>query len=292
MKIFITGYNRSQEKNSNTKGVINFSNLLRPILLENGHQLVTNPDQSELCVVFVSTLKSLNTANALKAIDILKNYNSIIALDDWNIKVIYVGNLSIINGYRSKTHPHYSEKQIDDTIEVLQKINNGFFKVLYPAYKTGNHELLNIIGNKTFVDPSIYINIDYVTPLFGYNIQPCVATLANKDSFLKKLKYEYVLLDNIKEKQVFEKYCEHRIVINPPHYHDGSGWFRNRYSLANFAKAVIVEDKNSVFGKAYNISGLDVNIQNVDNYYELQNESYKNTIMDKNEISNNLKQII
>lgn len=294
MRINITGFtaNHKNTKLSNRKGIINFSNLIKPILEENGHIVDFNLPKADINIIFIYTLKSLNSKYAVESLELLKKDNCIIAFDDWNIKAIYNDNNSLINGYKFKSHPHYTHDKIEPYLEVLEKINNGYYKCLVPAYKNGNHNLLNIIGEKIIIDPSIYIEKD-IYRFNQYEIKPVFAGLANKNSFLNKLDYDFIKIENKTEEYVFQQYCKNRIVMSPPHYHDGSGWWRNRYTLANKAKAIIVEDKNSIFGESYKISFIEnyLNISDINYIFDLQNEDYNKTIMSKQEISDKIKLI-
>lgn len=292
MKIFITGTNNAIEKNKNQKNVINFNNLLRPILLENGHELVDNVDKSELVICFLLDFRSLNNGNIINCLNILKNYNSIIAFDDWNIKVFYQTLKLFIKGNISKTHPKFKYDDMIKNQELFIDLLNGKYKSIFPAYKTGNHNLLGIIGEKYYIDPSIYIEKKYNDNIFGKDFIPIFAGLANKDNYLKKLDFYFEQIKDKTEDEVFNRYCSSGIVLTVPHYHDGSGWFRNRYSLTNKAKAILINDVNSIFGDSYKIKYKDFSIEKFNDLFEKQNIDYNKTIMSKNEISNNLKLII
>ena len=293
MKIYITGYSSAQHnKGKNRKNIIMFCEVLRRILLDNGHQLVDELDDADKCIVFLNPLNSLNTTYAMKSLDVLKNYDSIIAFDDWNIKCVYSNIKALLSGQTTfKSHPHYKQSDVEQRFDVLKKINDGDFKVLFGAYKAGNHDLLNIIGDKVNIDYSAYIERTYVQPEV-FNYKPIYAGLAKKDNFIAKLDYDCELIEKQTEDYVFQKYCSNRLVVNPPHYHDGSGWIRMRYTLAYWAKALILEDMNCVFGEAYRINYDDEIVNDIDEIYEIQKSVYEKSIMTKEEISKQLNNLL
>lgn len=295
MRINLTGFTSAQRNGYNTKNVIGFSNLLKTILEDNGHIADYGLENPDLNIVCVLTLGSLNIANVINCLELLRNENCIIAFDDWNIKEFYKSIDGVLDGSKLyKTHPHI-QGRVGEYLDVIENLAQGKYKVLYPAYKTGNHDLLEIRGDKYCLDPSVYIEKDMenVTE-FGHtnSLLPVHASLATKWSDLNKKKYTILNVRNETEDKVFEYYCRHRIVMTPPHYHDGSGWFRNRYTLANKASAVIIEDNSEVFGDSYKIERKEINERNINQLFEIQNKAYQNTIMSKEEISKVLKEVL
>ena len=297
MKINLVGFSSAQSKGINTKDVINFSNLLKDILVDSGHEADYGLEDRDLNIVFVLTLGSLNINNLENALEILQNENSIIAFDDWNLRQFYDSIDKYLDGVRLfKTHPKISKFDLSKYRDVLENIRDGKYKALFPAYKNGDHSLLGIRGEQHAIDPSIYIYkerpFETEVSTHKFHLLPVHASLAKKWSNLDKKKYSILNLREENENTVFEYYCRHRIVLSPPHYHDGSGWFRNRYSLANLAKAIVIEDDNSVFGQSYSIKREDVTNANIDQLYELQNSAYYRTIMSKEEISKVLEKVL
>ena len=290
MRINLTGFTSAQKKGSNTKNIISFSNLIKDILVDNGHEVDYGLENSDLNIVFVLTLGSLNTANAINCLELLRNENCIIAFDDWNIKEFYKSIDGILNGTKTyKTHPHHQGKVLE-YIDVITKLSQGDYKAIYPAYKTGNHELLEIRGDKYCVDPSIYISKELPTPEQSLDeLIPVHASLATKWSTLEKKKYTILNVRNETEDDVFNYYWKHRIVIAPEHYFGfRAGWFRNRYTLAYLANSLIIEEEDSCFGEFYEVERKAVNKTTFDYLLAQQRKAYENTIMTKEEIKETL----
>lgn len=292
LSINVTGFTAAHQKGSNTKNIVGFSNLIKEILEENGYKVDYNLENADINIVFIFTLGSLNTRFAAESMELLRKDNCIIAFDDWNIKDTYTSMRNLANKENSyKTHPWHGSKNIHQYEDIAQNILDGKYKVLFPAYKSGNHELLGITGEKFCLDPSIYIKKD-IPEFESKELIPVHASLAAK-TWVKKIQWPIIDLNKVTEDEVFKNYLEHRMVLSPPHYHDQSGWFRNRYTLANLAKAVIVEDKNSVFGDSYRKLKIeDVNENNIDKLFKEQNEAYNKEIMTKEEISKVLKEVL
>jgi len=292
LSINVTGMTSAHQKGSNTKNIVGFSNLIKEILEDNGHTVGYNLENADINIVFVFTLGSLNTRFGAEALELLRKDNCIIAFDDWNIKDVYTSMKNLTTKENSyKTHPWHGSKNIHQYEDVAQKILDGKYKVLFPAYKSGKHELLGIRGEQYCLDPSIYIKKD-IPEFTPGELIPVHASLAAK-TWVKKIQWPIIDLNKVTEDEVFKNYLEHRMVLSPPHYHDQSGWFRNRYTLANIAKAVIVEDKNSIFGESYRKLLIeDVNESNINRLFEEQSEAYNNEIMTKEEISKVLKEVL
>lgn len=292
MKINLTGFTSAHRSGANRRNVIGFSNLQKTILEDNGYTADYGLENPDINIVSVLTLGSLNTRFAAESMELLRQDNCIIAFDDWNIKEFYKSMENLINKPKSyTTHPWHKDKNIHQYEDVAINILEGKYKVLFPAYKTGNHELLGIQGEKYCLDPSIYIKKDIPDFTPGELIS-VHASLAAK-TWVKKIQWPIIDLNKVSEDEVFKNYLEHRIVLSPPHYHDSSGWFRNRYSLANLAKAVVVEDRRSVFGTFYqNLLIEDVNEDNIDFLFKNQDKAYKETIMTKEEINKVLKEVL
>jgi hypothetical protein len=292
MKVNITGFTSNHRSGFNRKNVINFSNLIEEILNDNKHEAGHNIEKPNINIVFVNSLGSLNSRYAAEAMQTIRDEDCIVAFDDWQIKEFYKSMENLINKPKSyTTHPWHGDKNIHQYEDVARNILEGKYKVLFPAYKTGNHELLGIIGEKYCLDPSIYIKKD-IPKFTPRELIPVHASLAAK-TWVKKIQWPIIDLNKVTEDEVFKNYLEHRVVLSPPHPHDGSGWFRNRYSLANIAKAVIVEDRKSVFGTFYkNLLIEDVNEDNIDFLFKCQDKAYKETIMTKEEINKVLKEVL
>lgn len=293
MRINISGFSSNHYSGSNTKNVINFSNLIKDILNDNGHIADYQLENADLNIVFIVDLASPNTKYYEHALKLLQTEDCIIALDDWSIKNMYKTFDKYLNGTKIfKTHFHIEQVVINKYRDVIEKIANGEYKVLYPAYKTGNHELLEIRGDKYFIDPSIYVKKERASQfeMFVNELLPVHASLAAKS--LDK-KYTVLNVRNESEDKVFEYYVKHRIVLSPEHYFTNqAGWFRNRYSLAHLADAVIIEDENSPFGIEYAISRKEVTPASIEKLLYMQKYSYNKVIMTKEEINERLKEII
>jgi hypothetical protein len=295
LSINITGFTSAHNSGSNTKNIIGFSNLIKEILTDNGYYADYNLKNADINIVFVFGLGSLNTRFAAESMELLRQDNCIIAFDDWAIKDFYTSMRNLVEKPNSyKTHPWHGKKDIHQYEDVAQKILNGEYKVLFPAYKTGNHELLNIVGKKYCLDPSIYIQPPIIEDSqYDEELLAVHASLATKWKDLEKKKYTVLNVRGEDENAVFRYYNKHRIVISPEHYFSyKAGWFRNRYSLANMAQAVIIEEDNSCFGLSYNIQRKDVNFRNIDALYSIQNKAYNNVIMSKEEINKVLKEVL
>lgn len=292
MRINLTGFTSAHRSGTNRRNVIGFSNLQKTILEDNGYIADYGLENPDINIVSVLTLGSLNTRFAAESMELLRHDNCIIAFDDWNIKEFYKSMENLINKPKSyTTHPWHKDKNIHQYEDVAKNILEGKYKVLFPAYKTGKHELLGIIGEKYCLDPSIYIKKD-IPEFTPGELIPVHASLAAK-TWVKKIQWPIIDLNKVTEDEVFKNYLEHRIVLSPPHYHDSSGWFRNRYSLANLAKAVVVEDRKSVFGTFYRELLIeDVNDDNIDFLFKNQDKAYKETIMTKEEIKKVLKEVL
>ena len=284
--INITGFTNNHVKNSNRKGIINFSNLFCDILNDNNYKAQHNIE-ADINIVFVNALSSINSSNAVNCLRLIKEKNCILALDDWNVKGFYDTNENILQGKFSATHPTVDKNQLMQYLDVIENINNGKYVTIFPAYKSGDHGLLNIPGNSIAIDPSIYIKKEYGSvPMFFFDT-PIEASLNNKKI---KRNYKYKEIKDVSESEVFEYYKAYRIAICKQHYHSGSGWFRNKYTLCNKAKCIIIEDKNSPFGSYYEIDYEPYML--IEEIYEYQNAAYNKNIMTKQEISNQLKLIL
>lgn len=293
MKINLTGFTRQQQTGKSRKGVIGLNTLLPEMLEDLGHEVERDIEGADINIVSVIDLGSINAANATNCFKLLKKKNTIIAFDDWNIKGFYGTIDKIIerNAF-SKTHHSVNWKEVMANLDVIMKLKNGEIPSIYPAYKTGDHNLLQIRGKKFCLDPSIYVDKESFTPSGNCDLMVVHASLATKWRDLDKKKYSILNVRNEKESDVFDYYCKHRIVLSPPHYHDGSGWWRNRYDLANRARAVVIEDEKSPFGETYTISRKEVNDSNIEEVFALQDESYHATIMSKEEIKKTVESVI
>jgi hypothetical protein len=295
MRVNISGISAAHNKGFNNKGVINFSTLIKEILEDNGHIADYDMDQADLHIVFMIDLSSPNTAQYEKALKILQTKNCIIAFDDWSIEKFYKTLENYLSGKKVfKSHFHIKQEVLDQYRDVIEKIVEGEYRVIFPAYRNGQHELLGIRGYQTAIDPSIYI--EKPRRIFWYSTDdliPVHASLATKWKDLENKKYTILNVRGETEDQVFEYYCKHRIVLSPEHYFTNqAGWWRNRYTLAFNARAVVVEDVGTVFGDTHAIARKDVTPQTIDTIFELQSRSYVSQIMQKDEISRKIKEII
>jgi hypothetical protein len=294
-RINLTGFTGAHVKGSNQKNVISFSNLLKELLNDQGYEADYGLKDPDLNIVCVLDLSSINSSNAVNCLELLRKENCIIAFDDWNIAGFYHTLDKILETKSfSKTHHTVDYKGVLEHLDVIEMLTKGEFKSIFPAYTTGDHDLLGIRGEKYCIDPSIYIEKQW--PLLTWSdekIIPVHASLAPKWSYLSKKKYSFINLKGEKEDTVFEYYCRHRIVMSPEHYFSyKAGWFRNRYALANLAKAIVIEENNSCFGETYAVERKSITSKNVDSIFEKQDAAYKETIMSKDEIKDVLDKVL
>jgi len=293
MRINITGFNGAQfgKKTANRKGVLNFSELIKEILTECGHEADFQLENPDLNMVFVIDPSSINAGYVNEVLPILRNEPSIVVFDDWNIKGFYKTIDKIIEtGKFSKTHHTVDWKIVLEYMDVWQKLANGEYLTLYPAHKVGDHSLLEIRGESFYLDPSIYMadkrvfNPEHEKHREYTDLIPVHASLANKWQELSKKKYTFLNVKDAKEDEVFELYSKYRMVMSPVHYHDGSGWFRGRYIMANQAKAIIVDDQNSIFGAPFAVLPKQITKDNIEGVFELQARNLFAGIMTKEEV--------
>jgi hypothetical protein len=287
----------------NTKGIINLPETLIQILNSMGHEAAYGLTEPDLNIVFVFDVRSVSTGSeyVLKCLQKLRSEKCIIAFNDWDIKTFYhnVDGLSLNPDYKYSNINGLTKENLLEYKDVLLNITQGKYKVLYHAYKSGNHELLGIRGDKYFIDESIYIDkqkLEKQEGLFNiepkYDLVPVHASLIPNWNWLKEKNYSIINLRGVTEDVVFEYLCNHRMCILPPYYHKGSGWFRNRYTLANLARAVIVEDENSPFGILYEMDRKDISESNIESIFNAQNNAYQSTIMTKEEIKQILNRLL
>lgn len=292
-RINLTGFTGSHKKGSNQKNVIGFSNLLKTLLEDQGHIADYGLEDADLNIVCVLDLSSINASNYIEALDTLRDKKSIIAFDDWNIKGFYKTLNNIVDNKKfSKTHHTVKYDELMARIDTLRDLRDNKYITIYPAYKTGDHDLLGITGEKYCIDPSIYIEKSIPEIWRRDELMAVHASLAPKWSYLSKKKYSMINLRGVNEDKVFEYYYKHRIVMSPEHYHDGSGWFRNRYALANLSGSVIIEDYKSAFGESYAIERKTVNDKTIEDLFEQQNIAYNDIIMSKEEIGQTLNTVL
>lgn len=299
MKINIVGFTsgQNQTKLSNKKGVMNFSIILPEILKELKHDIAIGDFEREadLYFVFVGRLNSLNTKFAIKTLDLIqKNKDKVIlCFDDWNIKPGLQNMYRVVNRLFSfKTHPWIKQEELEKYFDVINDILNKKFNVLIPAFKDNNVEKLEIPAKKLYtVDPSIFCKYDSETIILNNkSFIPVYAGLARKDSFMAKIPEAEILRDKT-EAEVFNDYKKRWFIINPPHYHEGSGWWRNRYVMANQANAILISKNNS-----YNVCNFenykDLDYDEVKSLFKIQDEKYQNMIETRTEVFDKIKAII
>lgn len=293
MKINITGFTVAHNGAGNTKNIVQVPKLLQNIISDAGHEVGYNLENADLNIVFLYVLNSINSSRAVQSLELMKKNNVVLALDDWHIKDMYKSYESTVKSNKfSKTHPTIEWQGILNNLDSLQKIVDGKFDVLVPAYPGGDISLLEVRGNVQVYDPSIYVEKEIPETWGGHDLIPVHASLANDWKWLNKRRYSYIQVQHEKEDRVFELYCKNRMVLSPPYYHSGSGWWRNRYTLANLAKALIVDDENTVFGDSYTLDPRKVNRKNIDTLFELQNKAFRNTIWSKEENVKRMKEYL
>lgn len=291
MRINLTGFTNGQKTGKNKKNVIGIANTIKDLLVDLGYEADYGLENPDINIISVLDLSSINSSNAVNCLDLLAtNEKCILMFDDWNIKGFYKGIDKVLETKKfSKTHHSVDYEGVLRNLPVLQKIANGELPVIFPAYKTGDHELLEIRGDKYCIDPSIYISKELPTSEQSLDeLIPVHASLATKWSTLEKKKYTILNVRNETEDDVFNYYWKHRIVIAPSHYHNGSGWFRNRYTLAYLANSLIIEEEDSCFGEHYEVERKAVSKTTFDYLLAQQRKAYENTIMTKEEIKETL----
>lgn len=293
MRINITGFTGAQRgnKTSNRKGVLNFSELIVEILNECGHEAGFQLENPDFNIVFVIDPGSINAGNANEAIPLLAKEPCMIAFDDWNIRGFYKTLDKIVaTGKFSKTHHSVDWKIIDQHKDVIKKLADGEFLAIYPAHKAGDHSQIGIRGESYYIDPTIYMadkrtfNPEHLKHREYTELMPVHASLANMWQELAKIKYSFLNIKNVKEDQVFEYYSKYRMVLSPKHYNSGSGWWRGRYIMADQAKALIVDDENSIFGEAFEIKPNQVTKENIEDLLHAQHEALYEKMMTKEEV--------
>lgn len=293
MRINITGFNGAQfgKSTANRKGVLNFSELIREILTECGHEAGFQLENADLNMVFVIDPSSINAGYVNEVLPILREKPCIVVFDDWNIKGFYKTIDKIIETQKfSKTHHTVDWKVVLEYMDVWKKLSDGDYLTLYPAHKVGDHSLLEIRGESYYLDPSIYMadkrvfNTEHEKHREYTDLIPVHASLANKWQELSKKNYSFLNLKGVKEDLVFEYYSKYRMVMSPVHYHDGSGWFRGRYIMAATANAIIVDDQGSIFGKPFEVLPKQITKKNIEGVLELQKRNLYEGIMTKEEV--------
>lgn len=284
MKINVTGFTPAHNQKGNRKNIVQIPLLLIKILRDAGHEADYNLEDADVNIIYCYMLNSLNSSHVIECLELMKKDNVIVAFDDWRIKQMFENyEKTAKSGKFSKTHPTIDWKKIEENIPQIQKLADGYFPTIIPANKNGDHSLLGVKGDFTVYDPSIYVERTGLEFDHPYDLLPVHASLAMDHKYLAKRNYTYIQVQGAKEDYVWELYNKHRIVMSPPYYHNGSGWWRNRYSLANLANAVIIEDYGGVFGPAYEIERKQVTEKSIDRLFEAQDTAYQLSIMSKEE---------
>jgi hypothetical protein len=301
MRINVTGFTGAQRgnKTANRKGVLNFSELIIEILQDCGYEAGFQLENPDFNIVFVIDPSSINAGNANEAIPLLAKEPCLIAFDDWNIRGLYKTLDKIVEtGKFSKTHHTVDWKIIDEYKDVIKKLADGEFPVIYPAHKAGDHSLIGIRGEATYVDPTIYMadkrtfNPEHLKYRDYMELMPVHASLANMWSELKNLKYSFLNIKNAKEDEVFEYYSKYRMVLSPKHYNSETGWWRGRYIMANQAKAIIVDDVDSIFGNSFEVKPNQINKGNIEGVLALQEKQLYEHMMTKEEVKETMIKIV
>lgn len=286
MRISITGFTPAHNGRGNRKNIIQIPALLMEAIRDAGHEVDYNLKNPDVYIIYIFALSSLNSRHAVECLEIIKNNPGkvILSIDDWRVKHTFEGMEKTIQTKKfSKTHPSIDWKGVMNNLDTLQDIVDGKFNMIIPAHKNGDHSLIEARGDLTVFDPSIYVKRDKLKFNQTYDLFPVHASLAANHKWLDKRRYSYIQVQNEKEDFVWELYNKHRIVMSPPYYSNGSGWWRNRYALANIAEAVIIEDEGSVFGSSYEIERKEVTPETIDILFSKQDKAYKEGIMSREE---------
>ena len=273
-----------------------FSHLLFPMLRDAGFDPYFATEGCDRNIVFTLDLSSRSAAHADYAFDVLaRDRRAIVALPDWNVRGVFKTMRSLAVEERwPKNHHTYTADQLKAHQGVMADIVEGRRTTLFPAFTTAftDHSLLEIPGHACALDPSAYVPApDIQRPQVG-QLLAVHASLAKKWSYLEKKRYSVVNLREEPEAVVWAYYAKHRIVLVPTHYHNGSGWWRDRYNLAQTAGAVIVEDEGGPFGPTYEIERKKVQPDTIDKLFEAQREVYEASIETKTSIITTLKELL
>jgi len=263
-----------------------------------------------------------NIINALRVLD--SDPQAFVGIDDWQVKTLFDEMRRYADGYASPSHYWYTggsdvvtPEQLKHKAEdirqfqhIWQRIIAGEWRVLFHAYKGGDLSLLGVppACDARTVDPSAYVvnpDPNYPVPAkrerLGIPVQASLKTIDAMAAAKKQQIYNWqsrfkvnnvrgeTTRGQLKEADVYRHYCDGGLVLSPPHYHQGSGWFRSRYSFAQMAHALVIEDVGGPFGKSHEVRYEDVNLDNFDDLFEAQRESYKSVIMSKDEIKDALR---
>jgi len=295
----ITGFtgNNNAWAGANRKGVVALSRMLEEMLTDAGFDPYYATEGCDRNIVYLLDLSSRNAAHALYALDVLdRDPLAIIALDDWQIKGCFGTMRSMLEKGFPRNHHTYTADQLKRYAHVMEQIVNGERTCLYPAFDTPytDHTLLGIPGDYSVaLDPSSYVP----SPPEEYRRPPAQllavhASLAKKWSYLEKKRYSILNLREEPEAVVWTYYTKHRIVLVPPHYHQGSGWWRDRYNLAHTANAIIVEDEGGPFGPEFEVERKMVKPETVDKIFAKQAEVYRALTWPRDKVVQTLKELL
>ena len=296
MRVSISGFTPAHNGRGNRKNIIQVPRLLMDGIEDAGYTVDYGLEDADMHICYIFTLSSINSGECNDTFDTIRANPGkvILSMDDWRISSIYKDMEKVIKTKRfSKTHHTVDYKRVLENIDIMQDILDGKFKTLIPANKHGNHDLLEIKGDFTVYDPSVYVGKYRKKMEFDreHDLFPIHASLTDHMGYLRKKKYPFIQVQGVSEDYVWELYNKHRIVMSPPFYHNGSGWWRNRFSYANIAKAVIIEDEGGVFGEEYDIQRKDVTKESIDQLFEAQDKKYKSMIMSREEVVEALHEI-
>ena len=278
---------------SNRKGVLMFSHLLFPMLRDAGFDPYFATEGCDRNIVFTLDLSSRSAAHADYAFDVLeRDPRAIVALPDWNVRGVFKTMRSLAVEERwPKNHHTYTADQLKAHQGVMADIVEGRRTTLFPGYKTGDASLLEIPGHVVRVDPSIYVPApDHPLPP-RQELIAVHASLAKKWSDLNKRRYTILNVREEPEQAVLDYYAKFGICLVPAHYSQGSGWWRDRYTLANQARAVVVEDIGGPFGETFEVERKKVTEKTFDKIFEVQDAWYRHIIESKADIIATLQRV-
>ena len=200
---------------------------------------------------------------------------------------------------------------VDIAKEIIQKLSNGFYDALIPAFDWGNKDIVR----KIIKSKNIY-NLDlspYVLENWNVNLRPepqekkkayMLASLVDHRRWVKKMGLTWPVVyygaksikDSIKldtETDVYNECGKYRVILCPEYPHSGSGWFRIRYVYSALQKSIILTSLNDLkaLGLPYkHIESLSDN--ELDEYALQQRQAIFKQAWNKDKFDSRIKEII
>jgi hypothetical protein len=196
---------------------------------------------------------------------------------------------------------------------VMQKLVNGEFPALIPAFDWGNKQLVrDIIKSKDIynVDLTPYVLEHYGIDPNTTQIYPekqkkhMLASLVDHTAWVKRNKFSWSvdffgaksMKDSSQlesERDVFDKCAEYWSILCPEYPHSGSGWFRIRYIYSAINKSILIASKNDL--DALEIPKLDIEQMDditLRDYSQLQSDQILKWMWTKETFDTKINQIV